>query len=490
MASICSVEQQHLNSHFSGFPFFWQFSLQSLPTLPLSECVFFGSFLCKVCQPYRCQNAYSLAVFSAKSANPTVVRMRILWQFSLQSLPTLPLSECVFFGIFLCKVYQPYRCQNAYSLAVFSAKSANPTVVGMRILWHFSLQSLPTLPLSECVFFGIFLCKVCQPYRCRNAYSLAFFSAKSTNSAVVGMRILWQFSLQSLPTLPLSECVFFGIFLCQVYQLCRCRNAYSLAFFSAKSANPTVVRMRILWQFSLQSLPTLPLSECVFFGIFLCKVCQPYRCQNAYSLAFFSAKSANPTVVGMRILWHFSLQSLPTLPLSECVFFGIFLCKVCQPYRCRNAYSLAVFSAKSANPTVVGMRILWQFSLQSLPTLPLSECVFFGSFLCKVCQPYRFRNAYSLAVFSAKSANPTVVGMRILWQFSLQSLPTLPLSECVFFGIFLCQVYQLCRCRNAYSLAVFSAKSANPTVVGMRILWHFSLPSLPTLPFSELPFFW
>ena len=39
------------------------------------------------------------------------------------------------------------------------------------------------------------------------------------------------------------------------------------------------------------------------------------------------------------------------------------------------------------------------------------------------------------------------------WHFSLRSLPTLPFSEYVFF-------------------------------------WHFSLRSLPTLPFSEFPFFW
>ena len=41
----------------------------------------------------------------------------------------------------------------------------------------------------------------------------------------------------------------------------------------------------------------------------------------------------------------------------------------------------------------------------------------------------------------------------ILWHFSLRSLPTLPFSECVFF-------------------------------------WYFSLRSLPTLPFSECVFFW
>ena len=112
-----------------------------------------------------------------------------------------------------------------------------------------------------------------------------------------------------------------------------------LAFFSATSANPTVFRMRILWHFSLRRLPTLPFSECVFFGIFLCDVCQPYRFQNAYSLAFFSATSANPTVFRMRILWHF-------------------LCDVCQPYRFENAYSVAFFSAKSANSTVFRIPIL------------------------------------------------------------------------------------------------------------------------------------
>ena len=61
MVSIRSVERQHSNSHFFSipFPFFWHFSLRSLPTLPFSECVFFWHFLCEVCQLYRFQNSHS-----------------------------------------------------------------------------------------------------------------------------------------------------------------------------------------------------------------------------------------------------------------------------------------------------------------------------------------------------------------------------------------------------------------------------------------------
>ena len=74
MVSVRSVEQQHSNSHFFSipFPFFWYFSLRSLPTLPFSECVFF-------------------------------------WHFSLRSLPTLPFSEFPFFWLLKFFLYEAYR---------------------------------------------------------------------------------------------------------------------------------------------------------------------------------------------------------------------------------------------------------------------------------------------------------------------------------------------------------------------------------------------
>ena len=50
----------------------------------------FGIFLCKVCQPYRFQNSYSFGIFSAKPANSTFVR-----------IPILLVTE-----IFLCEAYQ------------------------------------------------------------------------------------------------------------------------------------------------------------------------------------------------------------------------------------------------------------------------------------------------------------------------------------------------------------------------------------------------
>ena len=38
----------------------------------------------------------------------------------------------------------------------------------------------------------------------------------------------------------------------------------------------------------------------------------------------------------------------------------------------------------------------------------------FGIFLCKVCQPYCFHNAYSFGIFSAKSASSTIFRIPIL----------------------------------------------------------------------------
>ena len=50
------------------------------------------------------QNSHSLAFFSAKSANPTIFRMRILLAFSLRSLPALPFLLVT--EIFLCEAYR------------------------------------------------------------------------------------------------------------------------------------------------------------------------------------------------------------------------------------------------------------------------------------------------------------------------------------------------------------------------------------------------
>ena len=100
MVSIRSVEQQHSNSHFFSIPF-----------------------------------PFFLAFFSAKSANPTVFRIRILLAFfsaksansTVFRIPILLVTE-----IFLCQAYrfhntsQTSDAQKNTPLMMYSAKAKSP----------------------------------------------------------------------------------------------------------------------------------------------------------------------------------------------------------------------------------------------------------------------------------------------------------------------------------------------------------------------------